>query len=87
MPKTKRLLASGGAEFANAYATTPLCCPSRSSILTGLYAHNHKVLTNGDRCGSDSWRSEFEDRTFAAALSRSGYRTGESFFPCNLVVF
>jgi hypothetical protein len=37
MPRTLRLLRDGGAEFRHAYTTTPMCCPARSSILTGKY--------------------------------------------------
>lgn len=35
MPRTLRLLRDGGAEFRHAYTTTPMCCPARSSLLTG----------------------------------------------------
>jgi N-acetylglucosamine-6-sulfatase len=47
MPKTTRLLARPGTRFSDYIATTPQCCPSRASLLTGQYAHNHGVLTNG----------------------------------------
>jgi len=39
-------LARDGAWCTRAYVTTSLCSPSRASILTGLYAHNHRVVDN-----------------------------------------
>ena len=46
MPRLKALLTDRGTTFANAFVTTPLCSPSRASILTGQYAHNHGLLSN-----------------------------------------
>jgi len=46
MPNTVKLLGSGGTTFTNAVVTTPLCCPSRVTLLTGQYGHNNGVLSN-----------------------------------------
>lgn len=62
-------LASNGLVFSNAFVTTALCSPSRASILTGLYAHEHGVLDNS---------TELPDElpTFPRLLQEAGYRTG-----------
>jgi arylsulfatase A-like enzyme len=67
MPNTQRLIFDQGATFANGFVTTPLCCPSRSSILTGMYAHNHGVRENEDR---------LNHTTFIETLHEHGYLTG-----------
>src|SRR5918996_2280618 len=43
MPKTLQWLGNGGVTFDQAYVTTPSCCPSRASIFSGRYVHNHGV--------------------------------------------
>ncbi|HET8547293.1 MAG TPA: sulfatase [Bryobacteraceae bacterium] len=42
------LLASNGVHARNAFVTTALCSPSRASILTGQYAHRHRVIDNNN---------------------------------------
>lgn len=39
-------MAYEGVHMKNAFVSTSLCSPSRTSILTGQYAHNHKVINN-----------------------------------------
>lgn len=69
MPHTDRLFRRGGTSFVNAFATTPQCCPSRASILTGMYAHNHGVATNSDAAELD------EGATIQRRLGDAGYVT------------
>ena len=46
MPKTRRLIGAQGTTFTRSFANYSLCCPSRSTLYTGQYAHNHGVLNN-----------------------------------------
>jgi len=70
MPKTVRKLAGQGITFERFFATFPLCCPSRATMLTGQYAHNHGIWSN------DSDGLDFNDRAaLPVALQGAGYRT------------
>jgi N-acetylglucosamine-6-sulfatase len=46
-------LAKNGVYLPNAFVTTALCSPSRASILTGVYAHKHRVVDNNNPVPAD----------------------------------
>ncbi|HEY7484130.1 MAG TPA: sulfatase [Streptosporangiaceae bacterium] len=76
MPNLKRMQREG-TTFTNYFVTDSLCCPSRSTTFTGNYPHNTGVFTNA---GQDGGYGAFnahgnQDKTFAIALQRAGYRT------------
>jgi choline-sulfatase len=61
-------LARSAVRFDSVYCSNPVCVPSRASLLTGLYTHNHGALNN-----SIPW--PFEKKTIAHHLGRAGYMT------------
>lgn len=67
MPRTRGRIFEEGVEFTSGYVTTSRCCPSRSSILTGMYAHNHGVLENKD---------PLYETTLVQRMQEAGYYTG-----------
>jgi N-acetylglucosamine-6-sulfatase len=74
MPKLKSQVIGPGTQFRNSFVTTSWCCPSRATLLTGLYSHNHRVLTNSRPLGGVH---RFDDSsTLATWLQKAGYRTG-----------
>lgn len=78
MTNVQNRLVSHGITFTNSFVTTPLCCPSRTSFLTGMYAHNHRVLTNnGNEHGGYStfMKQNHDPNTIAVWLHDVGYKT------------
>jgi len=77
MPNTLSLIANRGVTFNRYYVSYPLCCPSRVSLLTGRYAHNHNdrgnVPPEGGYPGFAS-RAAF-NHNIAVWLQNTGYRT------------
>jgi arylsulfatase A-like enzyme len=69
MPRTQRYFQRQGVEYPNGFAVTPLCCPSRSTILTGRYAHNTGVHNNGSVAQLDT------TTMFPRLLQEAGYQT------------
>jgi N-acetylglucosamine-6-sulfatase len=73
MTQTNQLLGGEGTTFSRYIATFPLCCPSRTTSLTGQYSHNHGVLHNAGPFGGFA---SFEgSNTLPVWLQNAGYRT------------
>lgn len=59
-----------GVNMKNAFVTTSICCPSRATFLTGLYANQHGVI--------DNEASEYNPKVtppLTKSLQEAGYRT------------
>jgi N-acetylglucosamine-6-sulfatase len=62
-------MAAEGVHFKNAFVTTALCSPSRASILTGVYAHRHRIVDNNTPIPEGT-------TFFPSYLQKNGYKTG-----------
>ncbi|MBI4910730.1 MAG: sulfatase [Acidobacteria bacterium] len=62
-------MAREGAHFKNAFVTTALCSPSRASILTGVYAHRHRIVDNNTPIPTGTV-------FIPSYLQKAGYKTG-----------
>ncbi len=73
MKNVRELIMRRGAYFDRSYVSFPLCCPSRATTLTGQYAHNHTVLSNGGSTGGYSKLNH--TNTLPIWLNQAGYYT------------
>jgi N-acetylglucosamine-6-sulfatase len=69
MPNLFELVINRGSSFNDFVVTTPLCCPSRATALTGQYGHNNRVLRNAYRLLAD------KRNVLPRWLQLAGYRT------------
>src|SRR5215208_1514677 len=77
MPKTRSVLKDKGMTFQNAFVSTPLCCPSRATIMRGQYAHNTGVWNIANPNGGwQTYRAKGLERdNVATRLDAAGYTT------------
>ncbi len=77
MPNTLAAIAGKGITFNRYYVPYPLCCPSRVSLLTGRYAHNHNVRGNVPPNGGATgfFFRQANSHNVATWLQAAGYRT------------
>ena len=81
MPNLKRLLKRGGTTFSNYFVSYSLCCTARTTLLTGQFSHNHRVLSNFR--ANDGGYYTFRDlpgklnqrNSLGPWLQKAGYRT------------
>ena len=77
MPRLMDEVREAGVLFNRYYATYPTCCPSRTTLLSGRYAHSHGVISNGAPRGG--WpgfqKRAVYNHNLAVWLQRAGYRT------------
>ena len=77
LKKLHKLLTEQGTTFENAFVHTPICCPSRSTYLSGNYIHNHGAVNNSvdGNCAGAEWAKDHEKKTFAVYAESAGYQT------------
>jgi len=74
VPKTNQLIGEHGATLTNYFITSPICCPSRTSMLRGQYSHNTDILENAPGFVR-FFKLKEEAETLPVWLSDAGYQT------------
>lgn len=81
-------IAANGALFENCFCNSPICVPSRASLLTGLYPEDTAVYDN--EAALPSFRLPRPVTTFPQVLAQAGYRTanfGKTHVPPEMAPF
>jgi N-acetylglucosamine-6-sulfatase len=73
MPNVQSLIASQGTTFNRFYISFPLCCPSRATMLSGQYMHNHGVHGNFPPNGGWTVYRPHESNDLPVWLHDDGY--------------
>jgi N-acetylglucosamine-6-sulfatase len=76
LTKTNAAIGGHGVTFDNSFVNFSLCCPSRSTLMTGQYAHNHGVFGDEPPSGGYSKLAPTLGNTLPVWLQRTGYHTG-----------
>ena len=64
-----------GVKLENFFVNTPVCCPSRTTLLTGGYPHNWHTI-NGGCMHMNVTNEKFEQSTIGVYMQKLGYTTG-----------
>ncbi|KAJ3326000.1 Extracellular sulfatase Sulf-1 [Boothiomyces sp. JEL0866] len=77
MPNFQKLFVKNGTRFDNHFINTPLCCPSRMSILSGKTTHNHNLTdTMPPYGGYTQMRAlNLDDEYIPTWMQQQGYNT------------
>jgi len=73
MPNVESLIAGQGTSFNRAYVSFPLCCPSRATMISGQYMHNHGVHGNFPPNGGWPRFRSHESNDLPVWLHQDGY--------------
>ena len=78
MPILNQQLVQQGTMFRNFFVDVPVCCPSRTSFLSGRYAHNNGAFGGSHGwCGKGVfWQGPKQNYTMATYMKAGGYVTG-----------
>ena len=75
LPYTRAFMSEGGAQLNNFFVNTPVCCPSRTTLLSGKYPHNWHS-TKGGCMHMNVSTPEFQQSTIGVHMQPLGYTTG-----------
>jgi N-acetylglucosamine-6-sulfatase len=73
MAGVRSQLGAAGTTFERSFVSNALCCPSRATLYTGQYTHNHGVI--GNRPPEGGYGRLDKSEWLPVWLQRAGYRT------------
>jgi N-acetylglucosamine-6-sulfatase len=76
MQFTTNFFETNGARMKNFYVNTPVCCPSRATLISGRYPHNYLEVNGGGCMHMDVSSKDYSDKSIGRYLKNGGFTTG-----------